>query len=91
MMAHDAHRSFAMNEPPAVAPARWSWRALYWAPHRLAFALACALLMLSSLWWLNVQLARSAWLPEALQGQARPRVNAFYEALARGLPPPEGG
>jgi uncharacterized protein (TIGR02285 family) len=32
-----------------------------------------------------------AWLPEALQGQARPRVNAFYEALARGLPPPEGG
>lgn len=66
MMVHDAHRSFAMNEPPAVAPARWSWRALYWAPHRLAFALACALLMLSSLWWLNVQLARSAWLPEAL-------------------------
>lgn len=52
--------------PPAAAPARWSWRALYWAPHRLAFALACVLLILSSLWWLNVQLVRSAWLPEAL-------------------------
>ncbi|UDF36727.1 UNVERIFIED_ORG: hypothetical protein LHJ69_06555 [Shinella sp. XGS7] len=35
--------------------------------------------------------AMLAWLPQALQVQARPRVSAFYEALARGLPPPEGG
>jgi len=30
----------------------WHWLRLWWAPHRLAFAAAALMLMVSSLWWL---------------------------------------
>lgn len=45
---------------PPCAPAAASWRLsrLWWAPHRLAFATASLLLVVSALWWLGVWLAR---------------------------------
>lgn len=42
---------------------RWRWATLLLAPHRLAFAGACAVLLLSALWWLWVQASRLGWLP----------------------------
>lgn len=45
------------------ATLRWRPAHLLLAPHRLAFAAACAVLVLGSLWWLWVQLARLGWLP----------------------------
>lgn len=49
--------------PPDRAALRWRPAHLLLAPHRLAFAGACAVLVLGSLWWLWVQLARLGWLP----------------------------
>jgi len=51
------------RNPAAAPPPHWHWRTLLWAPHRLAFALACLLLICSSVWWAQVQLARIGWLP----------------------------
>jgi uncharacterized protein involved in response to NO len=42
---------------------RWRWATLLLAPHRLAFTGACAVLLLSALWWLWVQASRLGWLP----------------------------
>lgn len=52
--------------PPApshTAPAPWAWERLLHAPHRLSFACAHLLLIVGSLWWLGVQLARIGWWP----------------------------
>ena len=47
---------------PAPAHGGWRLARLWWAPHRLAFAMAALLLVLSALWWLGVQLARAGAL-----------------------------
>jgi uncharacterized protein involved in response to NO len=44
---------------PPAAGGGWRLSHLWWAPHRLAFAAAALLLVLSALWWLGVQLARA--------------------------------
>ncbi len=41
----------------------WRLAHLWWAPHRLAFATAATLLMLSAVWWLGVWLTRAGVLP----------------------------
>src|SRR5690606_9269837 len=52
------------GRPPPPAPVmRWRWATLLLSPHRLAFAGACAVLLLSALWWLWVQASRLGWLP----------------------------
>ena len=53
----------ASARPAPPADVRWRWTHLLRAPHRLAFAGATAVLVLGSLWWLWVQLARLGWLP----------------------------
>lgn len=70
-----------MQAPPInpEAPMRWHWERLLMAPHRLAFACAQLVLVLSSLWWLYIQLARAGWLPPALQSSV-----AFSPTLAHG-------
>ncbi|HEY1392889.1 MAG TPA: NnrS family protein, partial [Methylibium sp.] len=45
---------------PRGYPARWRWRTLFEAPHRLAFAAAVLLLAASAQWWAALQLAREA-------------------------------
>jgi uncharacterized protein involved in response to NO len=49
-----------MQAHPAFTddPARWRWRHLLAAPHRLAFFLAMTILAASGLWWAAVQLDR---------------------------------
>lgn len=50
--------------PAAVTPssqAGWRAQALLWAPHRLGFFLAVALLLTASAWWALVQLDRVGW------------------------------
>lgn len=50
--------------PAAVPPssqAGWRAQALLWAPHRLGFFLAVALLLTASAWWALVQLDRVGW------------------------------
>lgn len=50
------------HRPPAV-DGGWRLGHLWWAPHRLAFATAAVLLVLSAMWWLGVWLARAGVLP----------------------------
>jgi uncharacterized protein involved in response to NO len=50
--------------PPDAAAARWRWRTLLDAPHRLAFAAAAFVLASSALWWAAASVARAfgaAW------------------------------
>ncbi|HRK38557.1 MAG TPA: NnrS family protein, partial [Burkholderiaceae bacterium] len=63
----------APGQPPAAMaggrPARWSIKALLWAPHRMAFFLAMCVLLACSVWWFGTQVARQSWglsLPLAL-------------------------
>ncbi len=51
------------DHPPPTPVTRWRWATLLQAPHRLAFAGACTVLLLSALWWLWVQASRLGWLP----------------------------
>lgn len=76
-----ARSSFHMQAPTLHpdTPLPWGWGRLLLAPHRVAFAGAQLVLILSSLWWLYIQLARAGWLPPTWQGTL-----AFSPTLAHG-------
>ncbi len=46
-----------------VPPPSWQAGRLLWAPHRLSFFLAMAVLLASGMWWTSVQLDRMGWGP----------------------------